>query len=171
MRFGIGYDVHKLVEGRDLIIGGVKINYPRGLDGHSDADVLLHSIMDALLGAVALRDIGYYFPDTDLKYKGADSLMLLDKVYEILLDKGYKVNNVDTTILCEKPKLASFIPEMINNIARCLNVPENCVSVKATTTEGLGFVGKQEGIAVMSIASVVSIDNYKEELLCKKRSE
>ncbi len=158
MRVGIGYDVHKLIEGRDLILGGVKIDYPRGLDGHSDADVLLHSIMDALLGAVALRDIGYHFPDTDLKYKGADSLMLLDKVYKILLEEGYKVNNLDSTILCQQPKLAPFIPGMINNIARCLGVPENYVNVKATTTEGLGFIGKQEGIAVMSIASVVAID-------------
>ncbi|KUO49926.1 MAG: 2-C-methyl-D-erythritol 2,4-cyclodiphosphate synthase [Desulfitibacter sp. BRH_c19] len=158
MRFGIGYDVHKLVEGRDFILGGVRIDYPKGLDGHSDADVLLHSIMDALLGAVASRDIGHHFPDTDLKYKGADSLMLLDKVDKILLEEGYKVNNLDTTILCQKPKLASFIPKMIYNIARCLDVPENCVNVKATTTEGLGFVGKEEGIAVMSIASVVPID-------------
>jgi len=159
VRFGIGYDVHKLVESRALIIGGVKIDYPKGLDGHSDADVLIHSLMDALLGAVALRDIGYHFPDTDIKYKGADSMVLLDAVKQKITEAGYKINNVDATILCQKPKLSPFIPQMITNIAKCLGINDSYVNVKATTTEGLGFVGKEEGIAVMSIASVVPINN------------
>ena len=159
MRFGIGYDVHKLVEARALIIGGVRIDYPKGLDGHSDADVLIHSLMDALLGAVALRDIGYHFPDNDIKYKGADSMVLLSAVKQKISEKGYKVNNVDATILCQKPKLFPFIPQMISNIAKCLEICDECVNVKATTTEGLGFIGKEEGIAVMSVASVVPIDD------------
>lgn len=158
MRFGIGYDVHKLVEARALIIGGVRIDYPRGLDGHSDADVLVHSLMDALLGAAALRDIGYHFPDTDVKYKGADSMALLNAVKQKITEEGYRVNNVDATILCQKPKLSPFIPQMITNISRCLEIDDNCVNVKATTTEGLGFIGKGEGIAVMSVASVVPVD-------------
>ena len=160
MRFGIGYDVHKLVEARALVIGGVKIDYPKGLDGHSDADVLIHSLMDALLGAVALRDIGYHFPDTDVKYKGADSMVLLSVVKQKIREEGYKVINVDATILCQKPKLSSFIPQMITNISKCLEIRDNCVNVKATTTEGLGFIGKEEGIAAMTVASVVPID-YK----------
>ena len=158
MRFGIGYDVHKLVEARALIIGGVRIDYPRGLDGHSDADVLVHSLMDALLGAAALRDIGYHFPDTDVKYKGADSMALLNAVKQKITEEGYRVNNVDATILCQKPKLSPFIPQMITNISRCLEIDDNCVNVKATTTEGLGFIGKEEGIGVMSVASVVPVD-------------
>ena len=158
MRFGIGYDVHKLVEARALIVGGVRIDYPKGLDGHSDADVLIHSLMDALLGAVALRDIGYHFPDTDVKYKGADSMVLLSTVKQKISEEGYKIINVDATILCQKPKLSPFIPQMITNISRCLEINDNCVNVKATTTEGLGFIGKEEGIAVMSVASVVPID-------------
>jgi 2-C-methyl-D-erythritol 2,4-cyclodiphosphate synthase len=158
VRFGIGYDVHKLVEARALIIGGVRIDYPRGLDGHSDADVLVHSLMDALLGAAALRDIGYHFPDTDVKYKGADSMALLNAVKQKITEEGYRVNNVDATILCQKPKLSPFIPQMITNIAKCLGISENCVNVKATTTEGLGFIGKEEGIGVMSVASVVPVD-------------
>ena len=158
MRFGIGYDVHKLVEARALIIGGVKIDYPKGLDGHSDADVLIHSLMDAILGAAALRDIGYHFPDTDVKYKGADSMVLLDVVKQKIAEEGYKINNLDATILCQKPKLSPFIPQMITNISKCLGISEKFVNVKATTTEGLGFVGKEEGIAVMSIASVVPIN-------------
>jgi len=158
VRFGIGYDVHKLVEARALIIGGVKIDYPKGLDGHSDADVLIHSLMDAILGAAALRDIGYHFPDTDVKYKGADSMVLLDVVKQKIAEEGYKINNLDATILCQKPKLSPFIPQMITNISKCLGISEKFVNVKATTTEGLGFVGKEEGIAVMSIASVVPIN-------------
>ena len=159
MRFGIGYDVHKLVEARALIIGGVRIDYPKGLDGHSDADVLIHSLMDALLGAVALRDIGYHFPDSDIKYKGADSMALLSIVKRKISEAGYKINNVDATILCQKPKLSPFISQMITNISRCLEIHNSCVNVKATTTEGLGFIGKGEGIAVMSIASVVPADD------------
>ena len=159
MRFGIGYDVHKLVKGRALIIGGVRIDYPKGLDGHSDADVLIHSIMDAILGAAALRDIGYHFPDTDVTYKGADSMVLLSAVKQKINEKGYKVNNIDATILCQKPKLSSFIPQMTANISKCLGICDSYANIKATTTEGLGFIGKEEGIAVMSIASVVAVDS------------
>lgn len=154
-RVGIGYDVHRLVEGRKLILGGVDVPYALGLDGHSDADVLLHAIKDALLGAAALGDIGRHFPDSDLQYKGASSLMLLDKVREILAQHGYRVNNVDATIVAQKPKLASFIPEMNKNIARTLEITEGQVNVKATTTEGLGFAGHGEGIAAYAVATII----------------
>ncbi len=154
MRVGMGYDVHKFQQGRPLIIGGVTIPYEKGLLGHSDADVLLHGIKDALLGAAALGDIGKHFPDTDPTYRGASSLELLVRVGELLADAGYEVNNIDGTIIAEKPKMAPHIPEMRKNIAGALNINEDRVSIKATTTEGLGFEGRKEGIASMAIASI-----------------
>lgn len=157
MRVGIGYDVHKLTEGRRLILGGVDIPHTHGLDGHSDADVLLHSIKDALLGAAALGDIGRHFPDSDGSYKGISSLVLLAKVREILADNGFCVNNIDATIVAEKPKLASYITAMNNNIAETLRISPDRVNVKATTTEGLGFAGKREGIAAYSIVSLLEM--------------
>jgi 2-C-methyl-D-erythritol 4-phosphate cytidylyltransferase/2-C-methyl-D-erythritol 2,4-cyclodiphosphate synthase len=155
MRIGMGYDVHKLVEGRKLILGGVEIPYLYGLDGHSDADVLLHAIKDALLGAAALGDIGKHFPDTDMRYKGVSSILLLERVRDIIAEHGYIVNNIDTTIVAQRPKLASYIGEMNQRIADALRVPLGRVNVKATTTEGLGFAGKGEGIAAYAIASIV----------------
>ena len=154
MRCGLGYDVHRLVEGRDLILCGVKIPYTHGLLGHSDADVALHALSDALLGAAAMRDIGYHFPDTDPEYKGADSRVLLRRVVELLKEKGYKVNNVDVTIIAQRPKLLDFIPQMIANVASDLGVDTDMVSVKATTTEKLGFAGRGEGIAAEAIATI-----------------
>jgi 2-C-methyl-D-erythritol 2,4-cyclodiphosphate synthase len=154
MRVGLGYDVHKLVEGRDLIIGGVNIPYEKGLLGHSDADVLLHAISDALLGAAALGDIGKHFPDTDPKYKGADSLKLLEHVGKLLEDNLYIIENIDATIIAQKPKLAPFIPNMRKNIASDCGVELDAVNVKATTEEGLGFTGSGEGIAVHAVCLV-----------------
>ena len=154
MRIGMGYDVHRLVENRDLILGGVKIPHKTGLLGHSDADVLLHAIADALLGAAALGDIGRHFPDTDEKYKGADSLKLLGKVAELIGEKGYSVGNVDATIVAEKPKLAPYIDEMRKNIANVLNVSVDNVNVKATTEEKLGFTGSEEGISAYAVALI-----------------
>ena len=151
MRIGHGYDVHKLVECRDLILGGVKIEYPLGLLGHSDADVLLHAVMDALLGAAGLRDIGYHFPDTDPKYKGADSRVLLRAVKEKLDAAGYRVSNVDATILAQKPKLKDHLAQMAENIAQDLGVEVSRVNVKATTEEGLGFTGSLEGMACHAV--------------------
>ena len=151
MRIGHGYDVHKLVEGRELILGGVKIPYEKGLLGHSDADVLLHAISDALLGAAALGDIGKLFPDTDMQYKGADSLVLMKTAYEAVKEKGYVAENIDATILCQRPKLRPYIDTMRENIASALGMDTDCVSVKATTEEGLGFTGAGEGIAVHSV--------------------
>ena len=154
MRVGIGYDVHRLVKNRKLILGGVEISFEKGLLGHSDADVLLHAICDALFGAVVLGDIGLHFPDSDEKYRGISSLILLKKTNEILNENGFSVNNGDATILAEKPKLASFIPQMRENIAKCLDISMEQISIKATTTEGLGFVGRGEGIAVHAVALV-----------------
>lgn len=151
MRIGHGYDVHKLVEGRELILGGVKIPYEKGLLGHSDADVLLHAVSDALLGAAALGDIGKLFPDTDMQYKGADSLVLMKTAYEAVKENGYVAENIDATILCQRPKLRSYIDTMRENIASALDIDVDCVSVKATTEEGLGFTGSGEGIAVHSV--------------------
>ena len=139
MRVGMGYDVHRLAEGRDLIIGGVKIPYEKGLDGHSDADVLLHAIMDALLGAAALGDIGKHFPDTDPEYKGADSLKLLEHVGELIEGEGYLVENIDATIIAQRPKMRDYIDTMRENIAKTLGIQINQVNVKATTEEGLGL--------------------------------
>ena len=151
MRVGMGYDVHKLVEGRDLIMGGVKIPYEKGLLGHSDADVLLHAISDALLGAAALGDIGKHFPDTDPKYKGADSLKLLEHVGELIEEKLYVIGNIDATIIAQRPKMAPHIPQMRENIARALHIDVDQVNVKATTEEGLGFTGAGEGISAQAI--------------------
>ena len=147
MRIGHGYDVHRLVPERDLILGGVKIDYALGLLGHSDADVLLHAVMDALLGAAALRDIGYHFPDTDPRYKGADSRMLLREVQKKLDAAGYRVGNVDVTMIAQKPKLKDYILQMTQNIAEDLQVDVGRVNVKATTEEHLGFTGSGEGMA------------------------
>ena len=152
MRIGHGYDVHRLVEDRKLILGGVEVPYERGLLGHSDADVLTHAVMDALLGAAGLGDIGQHFPDSDPAYKGADSLKLLDHVVALLLEKGWKVGNVDATIIAQRPKLASFISLMRNNLAEHMGVEANRVNVKATTEEKLGFTGAGEGIAAHAVA-------------------
>ena len=146
MRIGHGYDVHRLVEGRDLILGGVKIDFELGLLGHSDADVLLHAVSDALLGAAGLGDIGRHFPDTDPKYKGADSRVLLRHVVELVREKGYRISNVDVTMIAQKPKLKDHIPQMVKNIAADLEIPEDRVNVKATTEEKLGFTGSMEGL-------------------------
>ena len=151
MRIGHGYDVHRLVEGRDLILGGVKIPYERGLLGHSDADVLLHAVMDALLGAAGLRDIGYHFPDTDPSYKGADSRALLRAVREKLEAAGYRVGNVDVTLIAQRPKLKEFIPQMTANIASDLQVEVSRINVKATTEEHLGFTGSGEGMSCHAV--------------------
>lgn len=152
MRIGHGYDVHRLVEGRRLILGGVEVPFDKGLLGHSDADVLTHAVMDALLGAAALGDIGRHFPDTDPAYAGADSLKLLDHVVELLEKKGYQVGNVDATILAQKPKLAPYIEKMRDNLAARMKVEPDQVNVKATTEEKLGFTGAEEGIAAHAVA-------------------
>lgn len=153
-RFGMGYDVHQLVENRKLIIGGVDIPYEKGLLGHSDADVLLHTISDALLGAAALGDIGKHFPDTDHRYKGADSLKLLEEVGNLLAAKGYVVGNVDATIVAQKPKMLPHIPQMRENIARVLRVDIDQINVKATTEEHLGFTGSGQGISSYAVAGI-----------------
>ena len=157
MRIGSGYDVHRLVENRKLIIGGVEIPHEKGLDGHSDADVLLHAVMDALLGAAALGDIGLHFPDTDEAYKGADSRELLRKVAELLREKGYFVGNVDATVIAQRPKLRPYIPQMIKNIAEDLEIFDDQVNVKATTEEHLGFSGREEGIAASAVCLINSL--------------
>ena len=151
MRIGHGYDVHKLVSGRKLILGGVEIPYELGLDGHSDADVLVHALMDALLGAAALGDIGKLFPDTDNAYKGIDSMVLLSRVVEAIGNKGYSVSNADMTIIAQRPKLAGYIPQMRARLAACLGVEEDRVNVKATTEEHLGFTGRGEGISAHAV--------------------
>ena len=151
MRIGHGYDVHRLVPDRDLILGGVKIPYEKGLDGHSDADVLLHAVMDALLGAAALRDIGYHFPDTDPTYKGADSLELLKIVGRKVAAKGYRVSNIDVTMIAQRPKLRPHIEAMENNIAAALGIGPDRVNVKATTEEKLGFTGEGLGMACHAV--------------------
>ena len=154
MRIGTGYDVHKLVPGRKLILGGVTVPYELGLDGHSDADVIVHAIMDALLGAAALGDIGQHFPDNDPKYKGADSIELLKEVGNILKKEGYKVGNIDSTIIAQRPKLMTFLPEMRKNVAAALGIDVNQVSIKATTEEHLGFTGRGEGISSQAVALI-----------------
>lgn len=163
MRIGNGYDVHRLVEGRKLILGGVNIPYEKGLLGHSDADVLTHAIMDALLGAVAEGDIGRHFPDTDERYKDVDSLKLLMVVGKIIEDKLYVIENIDAVVMAEKPKLAPFIPEMVKNIATALGIEESQVNIKATTEEGLGFTGSGEGMkaqAVCLLKEMINEDDY-----------
>lgn len=154
LRIGNGYDVHKLKEGRALILGGVKIEHTMGLDGHSDADVLVHAVMDAILGACALGDIGKLFPDTDAAYLGADSIELLKKVCAFVKEKGFKVNNVDSIVVAQKPKLAPHIELMRNNIANAMGIDTACVSIKATTEEKLGFTGRQEGISAHAVCLV-----------------
>ncbi|MBR1660964.1 MAG: 2-C-methyl-D-erythritol 2,4-cyclodiphosphate synthase [Acidaminococcaceae bacterium] len=154
-RVGTGFDVHALVEGRPLVLCGVAVPWEKGLLGHSDADVALHALMDALLGAAALGDIGKHFPDTDDRYKGADSRMLLETVVKLLDAEGWKVNNVDVTIIAQRPKLAPFIPQMKKTVAQDLGVDAGAVNIKATTTEKLGFTGRGEGIAAEAIASLI----------------
>ena len=156
MHIGMGYDVHRLVEGRDLIIGGVNIPYEKGLLGHSDADVLLHAIMDALLGAAALGDIGKHFPDTDPKYKGADSMALLKEVGKMLDENHYLIENIDATIIAQAPKMRPHIDKMRENIAACLGIELSQINVKATTEEGLGFTGSGEGISSQAICLLIS---------------
>lgn len=160
MRVGMGYDVHKLVEGRDLILGGVKIPYEKGLLGHSDADVLLHAIMDALLGAAALGDIGRHFPDTEEAYKGISSMKLLEHVRKLLDEKLYVIENIDATIIAQRPKMLPHIPAMRQNIAEALQIKVDQVNVKATTEEGLGFTGSGEGISSQAICAIEKITNF-----------
>ncbi|MDK2807670.1 MAG: 2-C-methyl-D-erythritol 2,4-cyclodiphosphate synthase [Clostridiales bacterium] len=160
MRVGIGYDVHRLTQDRELIIGGVSIPYEKGLLGHSDADVLLHAIMDALLGAAALGDIGKHFPDTDETYRGASSLLLLEKVGELVENELYVVENIDATIIAQRPKMLPYLDKMKENIARILKLEENQINIKATTEEGLGFTGSGEGISAQAICSLSSIKEY-----------
>ena len=154
MRIGHGYDVHRLVEGRKLILGGVEVPFEKGLLGHSDADVLAHAVMDAVLGAAALGDIGKHFPDTDPEYSGADSLKLARRVAEILHENGWKIENIDSTILCQRPKLAAYIPAMREKLAAAFGLPVDAVSVKATTEEHLGFTGEGLGIAAHAVALI-----------------
>lgn len=160
MRVGMGYDVHKLVENRDLILGGVTISYEKGLLGHSDADVLLHAIMDALLGAAALGDIGKHFPDSDDKYKGISSIKLLEHVAKLLDENQYIIENIDATIIAQKPKMRPYIDQMRENIAEALNITIEQVNVKATTEEGLGFTGSGEGISSQAICALEKLTNY-----------
>ncbi len=154
MRVGLGYDVHKLAENRKLIIGGVTIPYEKGLLGHSDADVLIHAIIDSLLGACALGDIGKHFPDTDENFKGISSIVLLKETGRLIYEKGYKINNIDATIIAQKPKMLPHIDKMRENISNALNINLDQVNIKATTEEGLGFTGQMLGISAQSIASV-----------------
>ena len=163
MRIGMGYDVHKLTEGRDLILGGVNIPWEKGLLGHSDADVLIHAVMDALLGAAALGDIGKHFPDTDPAYKGISSVKLLVHVAELLKENGYTIGNIDATIIAQKPKMAPHIPQMRKNMAEAMGIPESSLNIKATTEEGLGFTGQGEGISSQAICSLYRIGKLEEE--------
>lgn len=157
LRVGCGYDVHKLVSGRKLILCGVEVPYELGLLGHSDADVALHALMDALLGAAAMGDIGKHFPDTDARFKGADSMKLTEHVVSLLAEAGWQINNVDVTIIAQRPKLAGFIPAMREHVASVLGVELDAVNVKATTTEKLGFTGRGEGIAAEAVASIIRL--------------
>ena len=156
IRVGIGYDAHPLTEGRPLILGGVTVPFERGLQGYSDADVLVHAIMDALLGALALGDIGAHFPDKDPAYRGISSLVLLEKVMGLVQSKGYGVVNLDSVVIAQRPKLAAFIPEMRDNLARVMQIDKDRVSVKATTTEHMGFTGREEGIAAQAVVGLSS---------------
>ena len=157
LRVGCGYDVHKLVSGRKLILCGVEVPYELGLLGHSDADVALHALMDALLGAAAMGDIGKHFPDTDARFKGADSMKLTEHVVSLLAEAGWQINNVDVTIIAQRPKLAGFIPAMREHVASVLGVELDAVNVKATTTEKLGFTGRGEGISAEAVASIIRL--------------
>lgn len=165
MRVGMGYDVHRLTEGRELILGGVKIPYEKGLLGHSDADVLLHAVMDALLGAAALGDIGKHFPDTDPAYKGISSLKLLEHVGDLLEKEGYTVGNIDATIIAQKPKMAPHIPAMRANVARVLGIEENQINIKATTEEGLGFTGNGEGISSQAVCLLIPAEYVYDDVM------
>ena len=160
MRVGMGYDVHKLVEGRKLILGGVEIPYEKGLLGHSDADVMLHAVMDALLGAAALGDIGLHFPDTDPKYKGASSIKLLEHVGRLLEENGYVIENIDATIIAQRPKMRPHIDQMRENMAKALKIDVDQINVKATTEEGLGFTGSGEGISSQAICAIEKFTTY-----------
>ena len=155
MRVGTGYDVHRLTEGRKLILGGVEIPFEKGLLGHSDADVAVHAVMDALLGAAALKDIGYHFPDTDPRYSGVSSMKLLEQVREMLEEQMYLIENIDVTIIAQKPKLRPYLEQMEENVARVLKLQKNQVNIKATTEEGLGFTGALEGIAAQAVCALV----------------
>lgn len=155
IRSGIGYDVHRLVKGRKLILGGVEVSYEYGLEGHSDADVLVHSIMDAILGALGKGDVGVHFPDTDPAYKDAISMELLRRVFLWAKDEGFSINNLDCIIVAQKPRLSSYITEMKKNIGRVLDTNENRINIKATTTEGLGFCGRGEGISALAIVTLI----------------
>lgn len=159
MRIGHGYDVHRLTEGRKLILGGVEIPFERGLDGHSDADVLIHAVMDALLGAAAMRDIGVLFPDNDEQYRGISSMLLLQTVMDRLTEQGYRVGNVDVTVLAQRPKLKDYIPQMCEKLAEALRIPLGRVNIKATTEEGLGFTGSGEGIACHVVCLLEETNN------------
>lgn len=161
MRIGLGYDVHRLVPERDLVLGGVKIDYELGLLGHSDADVLLHAVMDALLGAAALGDIGKHFPDTDPQYKGADSICLLEAVRDLVKEAGYRVGNIDATIIAQRPKMCPYIEQMRERIAGALGVDISRINVKATTEEGLGFTGSGEGISSQAVCLLEEISHEK----------
>ena len=163
MRVGMGYDVHRLVEDRKLILGGVEIPNEKGLLGHSDADVLLHAIMDALLGAAALGDIGKHFPDTDPAYKGISSIRLLEHVGKLLEEQNYVVGNIDATIIAQRPKMAPHIPQMRANVAKALQIEESQINIKATTEEGLGFTGTGEGISSQAICALIPVANYAYE--------
>lgn len=154
MNVGFGYDIHRLKKGKKLILGGEKIEYDKGLEGHSDADVALHAIIDALLGASCLGDIGQYFPETDLKFKGISSMYLAETVMELIDWEKYKINNIDLTIILERPKLYPHYPNMKKNIAQVLNINKDCINIKATTNEGLGLIGKEEAIAVFCVVSL-----------------
>ena len=160
MRIGHGYDVHKLVSGRKLILGGVEIPHDLGLLGHSDADVLVHAVMDSLLGAAALGDIGGLFPDTDPRYKDADSMVLLSEVCSILDENGFRIGNIDSTVIAQKPKLKPYIPQMKKNIAAVCGIDESCVNVKATTEENLGFTGRMEGISAHAVCLIENKSNF-----------
>ncbi len=171
MRVGMGYDVHRLTEGRDLILGGVKIEYEKGLLGHSDADVLVHAIMDALLGAAALGDIGQHFPDTDEQYRGISSIRLLEQVGNLLEEANYVVENIDATIIAQRPKMAPHILQMRENIARALGILEDQVNVKATTEEGLGFTGNGQGISAQAICALTPLKEYVYAYGCEADGE
>ena len=160
MRVGMGYDVHKLARGRRLILGGINIPYEKGLLGHSDADVLVHAIMDALLGAAALGDIGKHFPDTDENYSGANSIELLRHVKRLIDEKQYLISNIDATVVAQRPRLAAFIPDMVMTIAEALGIQESQVNIKATTEEGLGFTGTGEGISAQAVCLLETVANY-----------
>ena len=155
VRIGYGYDVHQLVEGEDFILGGVQLDYTKGAFGHSDADVLIHVICDAILGAANMRDIGFHFPDTNQKYKGVDSKMLLEEVMQIIRNKGFELGNIDSTICLQKPKINPYIPEMQKVLADCMQVEQEQISIKATTTEKLGFVGREEGVSAHAVALLI----------------